>query len=143
MKVTRNTLLLLASVVWCAAGYNVLRIGVLAYHAYVSVPAFLVSAVVFFLFHFFVFGRLVRKHTGRIHAYPEPRQFFLKFFDGKSFVIMAVMMSGGIWLRRSGVAPEWFIAVFYSGLGAALLLAGLLFGRNYLQSLLRPEGAAF
>ena len=34
-------------------------------------------------------------------------------------------------LRASGIAPERFIAVFYTGLGAALLLAGLLFGRNF------------
>ena len=38
-------------------------------------------------------------------------------------------MTGGIGLRVSGLAPEQFIAVFYTGLGAALL-AGLLFGRN-------------
>ena len=44
---------------------------------------------------------------------------------------MAVMMTGGIALRASGLAPERFIAVFYTGLGASLLLAGVLFGRNY------------
>ena len=44
---------------------------------------------------------------------------------------MAIMMSGGIGLRVSGLAPERFIAVFYSGLGAALLLAGVLFGYHY------------
>lgn len=73
----------------------------------------------------------MRRHTARIRGYGEERQFFLKFFDGKAFAIMAFMMSGGIGLRASGLAPERFIAVFYSGLGAALLLAGLLFGRNY------------
>ena len=40
-------------------------------------------------------------------------------------------MLGGIGLRASGIAPERFIAVFYSGLGAALLLAGIWFGCNY------------
>lgn len=44
---------------------------------------------------------------------------------------MAVMITGGIGLRASGLAPERFIAVFYTGLGASLLVAGLLFGRNY------------
>ena len=68
MKVKRNTLLLLACLVWSAAGFNILRIGLTAYPAYLSV---------------------------------------------------------------SGLAPEQFIAVFYTGLGAALLLAGLLFGRNF------------
>lgn len=44
---------------------------------------------------------------------------------------MAVMMSGGIWLRSSGLAPERFIAVFYTGLGASLLLAGVRFGYHF------------
>ena len=73
----------------------------------------------------------MKKHTNRIHSYVEERHFFLKFFDGKAFVIMAVMMSGGIGLRVSGLVPERFIAAFYTGLGASLLLAGLLFGHNF------------
>lgn len=59
-----------------------------------------------------------------------------EFFISKAFVIMAVMMSGGIGLRVSGLASERFIAVFYTGLGASLLLAGLLFGRNFGKGLL-------
>ena len=51
---------------------------------------------------------------------------------------MAVMMSGGIGLRASGLAPERFIAAFYTGLGASLLLAGLLFGRNYGKAAFAP-----
>lgn len=66
-----------------------------------------------------------------ISAYLEEWHFFLKFFDGKAFAVMAVMMTGGIGLRASGLAPERFIAVFYTGLGTSLLLAGLLFGCNY------------
>lgn len=57
----------------------------------------------------------------------------MKFFDVKSFIIMAVMMSGGIYLRASSFVPERFIAVFYTGLGSSLLLAGILFGKNYIQ----------
>ena len=55
MKVKRNTLLLIACLVWSAAGFNILRIG----------------------------------------GYEEESHFFMKFFDVKSFLIMAVMMSGG------------------------------------------------
>ena len=72
------------------------------------------------------------KHTERIRGYEEEYHFFMKFFDIKSFIIMAFMMSGGIGLRAGGVAPERFIAVFYTGLGAALLLAGILFGVQYI-----------
>lgn len=134
MKVKRNTLLLLACLVWSAAGFNILRIGLMSYPAHLTVLNYLLSVLVFTVFHRFIFGKLVKKHTARISAYLEERHLFLKFFDGKAFVTMAVMMTGGIGLRASGLAPERFIAVFYTGLGAALLLAGLLFGRNYCKA---------
>ena len=95
MKVKRNTLLLIACLVWSAAGFNILRIGVLAYPAYLSFWNFLLSALVFTVFQIFIFGRLVKKHTTRIVGYEEESHFFMKFFDVKSFLIMAVMMSGG------------------------------------------------
>lgn len=135
MMVKRNTLLLLACLVWSAAGFNILRIGLMSYPAHRSVLNFLLSAVVFAVFQVFIFGKLVKKHTARISGYKEERHFFLKFFDKKAFAIMAVMMSGGIGLRASGLAPEQFIAVFYTGLGASLLLAGLLFGCNWGKAL--------
>lgn len=135
MKVKRKTLLLLACLVWGAAGFNILRIGLAAYPAYRSALNFLLSILVFSVFQIFIFGRLVKKHSARIGAYLEERHFFWKFFDGKSFAIMAVMMTGGIGLRSSGLAPERFIAVLCTGLGASLLLAGLLFGRNFGRAL--------
>lgn len=131
MKVKPNTLLLMACLVWAAAGANILRIGVLAYPGHATVGNLFLSGAVFVLFQKFVFGKLVVKHAKRIGGYGAEPQFFLKFFDGRSFVVMAVMMAGGIGLRVSGIAPDPFIAVFYSGLGTALLLAGILFGCHY------------
>ena len=101
---------------------------------------FCLSALVFAVFQRFVFGPLVKKHTARIRAYKDERHFFLKFFDKKAFAVMAVMMTGGIALRAGGLAPERFSAVFYTGLGASLLLAGALFGRNYGAALSRRRG---
>lgn len=44
---------------------------------------------------------------------------------------MAFMMTFGIGLRVSGWCPEVFLAVFYTGLGASLLTAGVLFLVNF------------
>lgn len=46
-----------------------------------------------------------------------------------------LIMDSGIALRSSGIAPDRFIAVFHTGLGVSLLLAGLIFGRNYGKAL--------
>ena len=132
--VKKSTLLLLACLVWTAAGFNILRIGLLCYPGLVTPVNLLLSLVIFEVFRRFIFIRLVHKHTARILAYEQERQFFWRFFDAPSFAIMAVMMSGGIGLRASGLAPQVFIAVFYTGLGAALLLAGLLFGLRFAQA---------
>lgn len=86
MKVHRNPLLLLACLVWSAAGFNILRIGVLAYVGCLSAGNILLSAPVFTVFQLFIFGKLVIKHTARITSYEEERHFFLKFFDGKSLM---------------------------------------------------------
>ena len=133
MKVQKNTLLLIACIVWLIAGLNILRIGLLAYTEYLSIINYGLSLIVFAIFHVFIFNKLVKKHTARITSYTE-KQFFLKFFDVKSFAIMAFMMTGGILLRASNIAPEQFIAIFYTGLGSALFSAGILFGYNFFKA---------
>ena len=78
MKVKRNTLLLIACLVWSAAGFNILRIGLETYPAYLSAVNILLSVLVFAVFQRFIFGKLVQKHTARIRAYPDSEpQFFL------------------------------------------------------------------
>lgn len=81
-----------------------------------------------------MFYKMSMKHARRIGSYQEATQAFWKFFDLKSYLIMAFMMSGGIWLRSSGLLPLEFIAVFYTGLGLALSLAGVFFLYMYFTS---------
>ena len=131
MKVKKRVLLMLASIVWMIAGFNILPIGVISYAGYVTIWNLFLSGLIFAAFWFLVFYKLVIKHTDRIQKYEEEMQFFWHFFDKKSFLIMAFMMTFGIGLRASHLAPDVFIAVFYSGLGTALFLAGILFGVQY------------
>lgn len=60
--VKKETLLLLAGLVWGAAGFNILRIGLLAYPGHVTLWNLALSALVFGLFQGMVFGRLVQRH---------------------------------------------------------------------------------
>ena len=92
------------------------------------------TLVIFVLFHIFVFTKMVGKHASRIRGYEEDKTHVFKFFDKKGYIMMAVMMGGGIALRASGIAPEWFIAFFYTGLGAALAVAGVSFVLRYFKS---------
>ena len=129
--VKRKTLLLIAGIVWMIAGFNVARLGVLSYLNierkwylyFISILVFILLGLMFF--------KMSRKYTRRILGYEEYRPFW-NFFDLKEYLIMTCMMSGGIGFRAAGIFPEMFIAFFYSGLGFALALAGVIFARNYL-----------
>ena len=129
--VGNRTLLGIAGLVWLAAGVNILRIGVNAVLAVIgggigrTALMALLAAVIFCAFHW-MFSRIVVKHTARIRGY-ETKQPFWRFFDGKSWLLMAFMMTLGITLRRVGRLPEFFFAFFYTGLGAALSVAGIRF----------------
>lgn len=134
MKVRKRTLLLIAGLVWGCAGFNILRIGIAAYSAYWNIWNVLISLAVYLAFQLFIFSRMVKKHTVRIVGYEEEKQFFLKFFDVKAFCIMGFMIALGVGLRISGICPDIFIAVFYTGLGASLLTAGVLFLVNFVRN---------
>lgn len=133
MKVKKHTLLLIACIIWLIAGVNILRIGIISYQGYTTLINFVISFIVFLIFWMMVFYKLTQKHTTRIHAYEIEKQFVLNFFDLKSFLIMAFMMIFGISIRTFNLMPEQFIAVFYTGLGTALSMAGALFGWNYIK----------
>ena len=129
--VSKRTLLLIAGLVWLAAGVNILRIGINALIPLFSGAtgrlllalglAVLICAAFSLMFH-----RIVVKHTARILSY-ETKQPAYRFFDTKSYILMAFMMTLGITLRRSGFVPEFFFTWFYTGLGTALSIAGIRF----------------
>lgn len=126
--IKKRTLLAIAGSAWLIAGLNVARLGIISYIALneITFIHILLSAIVFFLFGF-MFYKMSLKHNKRIKSYKEAYRPAWNFFDLKSYIIMIVMMSGGIWLRSSGLVPDVFIAVFYTGLGTALAFAGVLF----------------
>ena len=129
--VSKRTLLFIAGLVWLAAGINILRIGLKVLLPLFSgeagrlLLALGLAAVICAAFSL-MFHRIVIKHTRRILGY-ETKQPAYRFFDGKSYLLMAFMMTLGITLRRSGFVPEFFFAWFYTGLGAALGIAGIRF----------------
>lgn len=131
-KVKKQNLLLIAGIVWLFAGLNVARLGVLSYGLISpSWLTYLLSVLVFSAFGG-MFVAMSSKHTARILAYEGMRPFW-NFFDTKSYLIMAFMMSAGIGLRAANVLPQVFVAFFYTGLGCALMGAGVVFVKNYLE----------
>lgn len=132
LRAEKHTLVLIAGIVWLIAGFNVARLGILAYIGTFSVIHVQLSVLIFALFGS-LFYRMSRKHIKRILSYEDGKLCVFRFFDWKAYCIMTFMMSGGIWLRSSGLVPEWIIAFFYTGLGSALAVAGISFTVEHIK----------
>ena len=106
LKVKSEKLLIIAAVVWLLAGINILRLGVIAITETELVAALLAVGVVvtFLLFHM-MFAKLVGKQSNRIRAYGNEPTCAFAFFDVKGYIMMAIMMGGGIALREFGIIP--------------------------------------
>lgn len=132
-EVSKGTLLIIAGIIWMIAGFNVVRLGIISYKL-VGISWYLpiLSVIIFGLFGM-MFYKMTQKHSKRIMNYAEDYRPIWNFFDLKSYIIMAVMMGGGIGLRNAGVFPDVFVAFFYTGLGCALFLAGVFFEIIYFK----------
>ncbi|MEC4271849.1 hypothetical protein VJ923_01580 [Adlercreutzia sp. R25] len=124
--VKRENLLVIAGLFWIFAGVNVAGIGVRSFFETGSSawPWMLVVMAVVFIGFGLMFRKVSRKHAARIMAHPCDRVSFIHTFDAKGYLIIAVMMGGGIALRAFNLVPQEFIGSFYPGLGAALALTG-------------------
>lgn len=131
--VSKRVLLMIAGIVWLIAGFNVARLGIISYGMIDFHWYYILLSVLVFCAFGAMFFKMTLKHTKRILEYTEKKPFWY-FFDLKSYIIMAIMMSGGIGFRAAGIFPDVFVAFFYSGLGCALALAGVVFVVRFFQS---------
>lgn len=137
-KIRANKLMLLAGSLWLFAGINVGALGVAALMRQAAMgslwPFALMALVVFVVFHRFMLRPNVARHVARITAYANEPTSVWRFFDKRGYILLAVMMGGGMALRASGVLPNWFVAGFYTGLGLALIVSAITFYVRFCQT---------
>ena len=123
-SVSRQTLLLLAGLVWIGVGTMLSSLAVGWLQGSDSVHRFALAAVgVLFalLIHHFGFLRVVDKNLGRILPMEGKRCAF-SFMSWKSYLLVGVMMAMGAGLRHSPI-PRPYLAVLYLAIGLALILS--------------------
>lgn len=122
--VRKNWLIITNGLLWFAAGFNIARIGVRA--AITDGSSMWLWCIPVFAAFGAMFTKMVRKNTKRILAMEEKAPLY-RFLTLKGYLIIAFMMTLGFTLRGIGRLPDSFFAFFYTGLGSALALAGILF----------------
>ncbi|MGL5311909.1 MAG: hypothetical protein ACRC92_01555, partial [Peptostreptococcaceae bacterium] len=85
-----------------------------------------------YIFFNFIFKKMVKKHRYRISNKDQEKLCLFSFFDIKSYIIMAFMMTLGISIRSMTFINPIYWAPIYVGIGSALFLAGVLFFKEWL-----------
>ncbi len=128
-SVSSHNLLFIAGLAWSAAG-GILAWRGLAYLAanghlrFWDAAADLAAGGVFYLL---LFARISRKHILRIKGLAIPYPCAFSFFNLRAYLLMAVMISGGILLRRSGIIGERWLYNFFLIMAIPLLISAARF----------------
>ena len=127
MKLKKKFLFIIAGILWTFAGSMIISTGLKAWIKVHNWWVNLIALAVYLLFYLFVFSKLVKKHEKRIVDEGVEKMPWWQFFDRKSYIVMIVMMTVGVIIRKSGLLPIEFFGSFYMGLGFALFSCGLRF----------------
>ncbi len=124
--VSKSWLIALAGVMWSVVGLMLCR---LAYHwlAVIElkkiIPLELLSIALVLTAHQFVFSRIARRNIARLSMLTEKTCIFA-FQRWKSYLLVGVMITVGIVVRHMPI-PSTYLAILYTTIGGALLLASL------------------
>lgn len=128
-RVSKRFLLIVAAFFWTFAGTMLLSRGVVLSHniRHLHWISMLVSVLAGGLFYLFLFNKISSGHVSRIISLRSERPSVFSFFSLRSYILMTVMISSGIILRKSGILYPGTLSLVYITMGIPLLLSSMRF----------------
>ena len=132
---SRRNLLFIAALVWTFAGGMLLTKGILmgiqTDFMLVRIVASMIAGAVFYSI---LFSKISNKHIARIIRLKNDRPCIFSFFNFRSYLMMTVMISMGVFLRKSGIISPFYLSILYVTMGIPLFASAFRFyysGINY------------
>ena len=135
--VSRKWLLLLSGLVWSGTG---VLLNFFAYRWFPeltfgqAVSAAVAGIALGSVIAFLGFSKVAKKNINRILSYSGLVCVFA-FQEWKSYILIAVMMTMGIYMRSSGIIPKFLLAPMYIGIGLALFVTSFLYYQSFTREL--------
>ncbi len=128
-RVSKRSLFFVAAMAWTIAGGILLTRGIIyvlnnPVHIIYILGGSSFGGVLFFIL---MFSRISRKHTDRILQMQIERPVVFTFFNARSYILMFVMISGGISLRLSGLVSQTVLCIIYITMGIPLFMSAFRF----------------
>ena len=128
-RIARRYLYIIAAFVWTFAGSMLLFRGILLFmdDDYLIWTRLITSIIAGLLFYRLLFSNISYKHTSRIAAMQLEKPCLFSFFNIKSYILMSMMITAGISLRKSGILPPVYLSVIYVTMGIPLFISSFRF----------------
>jgi SanA protein len=127
--IPKRYLLFIAAIVW-TIGWSMLLGKGLQFVAESTFPMGLSLIIGFsggFIFYILLFSKISYKHTLRISLIGIERPCAFSFFNFRSYLLMGIMISGGILLRTSNAVDHGIMGTFYLVMSFPLLISSFRF----------------
>ncbi len=134
--VQKRTLLLIAGCAWSIAGGILIfrsLLWLIGANQHLSMEIG-IGIVLGILFYILLFARISKKHITRITLIRIDNPCFFSFFNFRSYLLMTIMISGGITLRLSGLVNPRIIYTFFLCMGIPLLVSAWRFFYSYAKN---------
>lgn len=125
----KRYLMFIAALVWTFAGGMLLYKGSVFLHQSANYIwlRLIISFIGGILFYVFMFSKISLKHARRILNLEPEKPCLFSFFNLRSYILMSVMISMGIFLRKSGLVPVFYLSILYVTMGIPLLTSAFRF----------------
>lgn len=127
--VSRHNLLFIAGLAWTTAGGMLMWRG-LDYeiqhspHLWLNI---LIGVALGIPFYFVLFAKISHKHIKRIKGLSIPYPCAFSFFNLRSYILMMIMITSGVLLRKFDVIDREYLFTFYIGMALPLLISASRF----------------
>jgi hypothetical protein len=131
--INKRSLLLVAGGAWTIAGGILISRALLelySIHHYLWMEM-LTGIGLGAAFYLSLFARISKKHINRILLLPVDDPCFFSFFNLRSYFMMAIMITGGITLRKLDIINHEILYTFYLTMGIPLLVSAFRFFINW------------
>ena len=134
--VQKRTLLMIAGCAWSIAGGILISRSLIHLIGVNHLLAMELGIGIVFgsFFYLLLFARISKKHITRINLIEIDNPCFFSFFNFRSYLLMAIMISGGITLRLSGLVNQEIIYTFFLCMGIPLLVSAWRFFYSYAKN---------
>jgi quinol-cytochrome oxidoreductase complex cytochrome b subunit len=137
--VKKRTLLYIAGCVWCIAGGMLITRALLALIAihHLLLLDIIIGMIAGICFFVFMFTKISKKHITRISLIKVDFPCFFSFFNLRSYILMTIMISAGITLRKINIIDPEYLYTFYLAMGIPLLLSAFRFFHAGIKNIIK------